>query len=98
MKSWLLFVSVFVFQTVAGTALAGEHVQLAETNKSEYAITVGGTGGPLNEAIIIDNVGDKDIINPRIRINARFDWFDLESITAEAISGCSTDQEKAMAI
>ncbi len=98
MKSWLLFVSVFVFQTVAGTALASEHVQLVETNKSEYAITVGGTRGPLNEAIIIENVGDKDIINPRIRINARFDWFDLESITAEAISGCSTDQEKAMAI
>jgi len=77
---------------------AKEYTRVVTTSNDEYTVTVGGTRDPVNEAIIIENIGDKDIINPRIKINGRYDWFDLESITDEAIKGCRTDEEKAMAI
>lgn len=63
-----------------------------------YQIEVGGTRDPVNETIIIENLGDEPIVNPRITVDGRFDWFDIRSMAAEATRGCTTDEEKALGI
>jgi hypothetical protein len=83
---------------LTSTLTAVEHSQVIRTNRGEYQVRVNGTRSPVNEAIVIENVGRKDIVNPRISINDRYDWFDAQSIVAEAVRGCETDEEKAMAV
>ena len=51
-----------------------------------------------NETIIIENLGEEELVNPRITVNGERDWFDDESIAREATAGCSTDEEKAFGI
>lgn len=51
-----------------------------------------------NEYVIIENTGDIDIINPRIVINGRRDWYSIDDILASILEPDMTDSEKAMAI
>jgi concanavalin A-like lectin/glucanase superfamily protein/putative Ig domain-containing protein len=51
-----------------------------------------------NISVSIENQGDNLIKNPRLISNDRGRWWSRESITAEAIRGCKTDQEKMLAI
>ena len=51
-----------------------------------------------NEYLIIENVGDKDVINPRIVINGRRNRFSVDDILADIIKPGMTDAEKALAI
>ncbi|MFC1717283.1 transglutaminase domain-containing protein [Candidatus Poribacteria bacterium] len=51
-----------------------------------------------NEYIIVVNTGDIDVVNPRIVINGRRDWFSADNILASILKPGMTDAEKAMAI
>jgi Transglutaminase-like superfamily len=83
---------------VPGFSARKEHTRIITVNDYTYEIEVGGFRDPVNETIIIENLGDKPLVNPRITVNGKYDWFDLESIAREATAGCKTDEERAFAI
>jgi len=64
----------------------------------EYYIDVLGTLQPMNDEIIIENIGDEEIINPRITINDKWNWYDSKSIMEEVVRDSKTDKEKAISI
>ena len=85
----------------AGPAFAGElktHSQVIESGEAEYTIDVGGTIDPENVEIVIENLGNTPVVNPRITVGGLYDWYDINSMAAEITRGCTTDEEKAMAI
>ncbi len=51
-----------------------------------------------NKYLIIENIGDTDIINPRIVVNNQRNWFSADDILAGILKPGMTDAEKAMAI
>ena len=51
-----------------------------------------------NRSLTIQNVGDTDVVNPRIVINGKRNWHSLDSVVAEATPGCTTVAERARAI
>jgi len=51
-----------------------------------------------NEYVVIENTGDVDVVNPRIVINGRRNWFSADTILASILEPHTTDAEKAMAI
>jgi len=51
-----------------------------------------------NEYVIVENTGDVDVVNPRIVINGRRDWFSADNILASILKSGMTDAEKSMAI
>ena len=68
------------------------HSQVVENlNKMEYFINVDGTLHPLNEEIIIENIGTEDIINPRLTINDRWNWFTCKLMAEEITRDSETD-------
>jgi hypothetical protein len=64
----------------------------------EFFIDVAGTLDPENIEIKIENIGPVPAVNPRISVNDKYDWFDVNSIVAEVTADCITDKDKAMAI
>jgi len=90
-----------LFFSSCGLLLAGETKTFSreiKADKDEFIIEVGGTLDPENIEITIENLGSGCVVNPRISVNDRFDWYDLNSIAEEATRGCTTDREKALAI
>ncbi len=51
-----------------------------------------------NRSVLIENVGETDVVNPRLIVNGQRDWQTLESIVSEATRGCESEAEKARAI
>lgn len=94
---YLTVMLIFVF-TIPAVAARKEYSRIITVNDYTYEIEVGGFRDPVNETIIIENVGDKPIVNPRISVNGKHDWFDTESIALEASRGCTTDEERSFAI
>lgn len=68
------------------------------SDRAEFVIEVGGTLDPENIEITIENLGNTAVEDPRITVNGKYDWFDEKSIVKEATEGCTTDEEKALAI
>jgi len=87
-----------VLNAVPSPAASREHTRIITVSDYTYEIEVNGFRDPLNETIIIENLGDKPLVNPRITVNGKYDWFDVESIAREATLGCRTDEERAFAI
>lgn len=83
---------------VAARSEVREYSRIITVNDYTYEIEVGGFRDPVNETIIIENLGDEPLVNPRITVDGRFDWFDVEAMAHEATRGCTTDEEKALAI
>jgi transglutaminase-like putative cysteine protease len=75
-----------------------EYSQIITVDDYTYEIEVAGSRDPVNETIIIENLGDSPIVNPRITVNGLYDWFDTETIAREVTRNCKTDEEKALAI
>ena len=99
MKSLLavaLLIAAILF--LSGRAGAEEYSQIVTVGDYTYEIEVGGTRDPVNETIIIENLGSTPLLNPRITVGGRFDWFDIQAMADEATRGCRTDEEKALAI
>jgi len=70
------------------------------SGQEEYVINTYGTFQPGNLELVIENIGNENIINPRITINDKWNWSTVESIVQEIMqtSSAVTEEEKAMAI
>jgi len=91
-----------------------EHVERITASRHEYAIEMGGTldmentrtltsgncyvAFQNNVALTIENVGDMPILNPRLVVNDRGDWYTFDSLLSEFMRGAKTDQEKVYLI
>ncbi|MDP6040663.1 MAG: transglutaminase-like domain-containing protein [Candidatus Latescibacteria bacterium] len=75
-----------------------QHSEVITTSDAVYEIEVGGFRDPVNETIIIENLGETPLANPRITVNGQYDWFDEETMAREATQGCESDEEKALAL
>ncbi len=51
-----------------------------------------------NEYLVIENVGRSDVVNPRLVVNRRRNWYSAETILASILRHGMSDAEKAMAI
>jgi len=51
-----------------------------------------------NEYMVIENVGEAEVVSPRIVVNGRRNWHSVENILAGIIEPDMTDAEKAMAV
>src|SRR5271157_367976 len=94
----LSFVLSVLATTAAGQEDAKEFSIVVDRPENEYTINVGGTMDPENLEITMENLGDTPVVNPRITVNGLYDWYDAKSLAAEITRGCSTDEEKALAI
>lgn len=95
------FLPIFIAFCFIFTAASGqvkEFSQIITVNDYTFEIEVDGSIDPINKTIIIENLGDSPIINPRITVNGKYDWFDIESLAGEITRDCRTDEEKALAI
>lgn len=96
--SLLQMLVTLILGSLSASGQVREYSQIITVNDYTYEIEVDGTRDPVNETIIIENLGDAPLVNPRITVNGRFDWYDTESIALEVTRGCKTDEEKALAI
>jgi hypothetical protein len=94
----LQIIAIFCCLFFTASGQVKQFSQIITVNDYTYEIEVGGTRDPVNRTIIIENLGNSPVINPRITVNGNYDWFDLKTMANEITRGCSTDEEKALAI
>ncbi len=86
------------------------HVEEIDSCRHEYRIEMGGTLDAENTktlstgncriafqpnlSLTIENIGDTPVVNPRLVLNDRGDWYTFDSLLAEFTRGAKTDQEK----
>lgn len=91
-----------------------EHVQEITSSSAEYGIEMGGTLDMENTLTVassnyriafqpniqlsIENVGDTPVINPRLVINDRGNWYTFDSLLEEYTRGAETDQDRVYLI
>jgi len=51
-----------------------------------------------NIELAIENVGQQDVVNPRVVINDRHDWFSIDTLVDEIVRPGMTDRQKAFAV
>ena len=51
-----------------------------------------------NDYLVIENVGDTNVVNPRIVVNGRRNWYSADDILTSVLKPGMSDAEKAMAI
>jgi len=95
-------------------AVETRHVELVTSGRHEYAVEMGGTldmentktlpnnncyiAFQNNVALTIENVGEVPVVNPRLVINDRGNWYTFKSLLEEFTRGAATDQEKVYLI
>ncbi len=95
-------------------AVAREHIETVAAASHQYEIAVGGTldmdntrtltsnncyiAFQNNVALILENVGDTPVVNPRLVINERGNWYTFDSLLEEFTRCATTDQERAYLI
>lgn len=91
-----------------------EHVEEITASSAEYAIDMGGTldmentltvassnyriGYQPNIQLTIENTGDTPVVNPRLVINERGNWYTFVSLLEEYTRGAETDQDRVYLI
>jgi len=94
----LVLFSVFVAEPLPAKVVEKSFSKVITVPEGEYTIEVGGTIDPENVEVVIENLGDTPVVNPRLTVNGLYDWFDVKSMAAEITRDCDTDEEKALAI
>lgn len=90
------------------------HTEEIDSSSHEYRIEMGGTLDAENTktlstgncviafqpnlSLVIENAGDTPVVNPRLVLNDRGDWYTFENLLAELTRGARTDQEKVYLI
>lgn len=90
------------------------HVEEIDGSSHEYTITMGGTldmentltagsssyrvAFQPNVQLTIENAGDTPVVNPRLVINERGNWYTFESLLEEFTRGAETDQDRVYLI
>jgi Transglutaminase-like superfamily len=96
--SFRLVLAASLFAAIPAFCSVKEHSQIVTVNDQTYEIEVDGFRDPVNLTIVIENLGQEPIVNPRITVDGRYDWFDVETMAREVTRGCKTDEERALAI
>ncbi len=97
----IMLLSLCLLPALAGQSASGELREFSvvvENTSASFEIEVGGTMDPENVEITIENLGQAPVVDPRITVNGKFDWFDIHSMVNEMTADCTTDEEKALAI
>ncbi len=95
---WTLIGGVTLMAATSGRARAGTHTEAITTSPTTYAVTIPTEAEVKDLSLTIENTGPVPVVNPRVTVNGRLDWFDKESIAKEALSSAKTDEEKAVAL
>ena len=102
MKSFLLLISsiLVIISTSFAAREAGvkHHEEIITDGDKTFEIVVDGTMDPENIEIVIENVGEVPVVNPRLTVNGKYGWSTVEEMAAEITAGCTTEKEKAMAV
>jgi len=73
-KIGLLQISVLmILCNVDVSGQVREYSQIITVNDYTYEIYVDGSRDPVNETIIIENLGEASLVNPRITVNGLYD-------------------------
>ncbi|MFC2075771.1 transglutaminase domain-containing protein [candidate division KSB1 bacterium] len=94
----LVFAFALLTSIGAVSAEVKEHTEVIESSDHSFTIDVGGTIDPENLEIKIENDGPVPVVNPRVTVNGKYNWYTLKDLVAEITTDCATDKEKAMAI
>lgn len=78
--------------------MSSEYSHVVTASEETFEVEVGGRRDPTPVAVIIENVGETPIENPRLTVNGRYDWYSREAMAAEVTRDCETDEEKAFAL
>ncbi|MFC2076771.1 transglutaminase domain-containing protein [candidate division KSB1 bacterium] len=83
--------------TLSSAAPAKEFSRVVSVSGDSFTIQVQGSAQPRTRAIIIENVGDSDIVDPILTANGHGNWFDPKSIARAAFGETDglTDRDKA---
>lgn len=65
---------------------------------TSYTISIPPRVTVKNRSLTIENTGSVPVVNPRLTVNGRYDWFDKESIVREAVGRARSDAERALAL
>jgi len=74
------------------------HVETVTDSPVEYTVGVAEKRTVKDLALTLENTGRVPVVNPRITVNGRLDWFDSDSMVTEAMGDAETDEEKVLAI
>lgn len=91
-----------------------EHVEQITSGRHQYEIEMGGTldmentrtlttnncyiAFQNNLALVIENTGDTPVVNPRLVINDRGNWYTFDSLLAEFTRGAKNEQDRVYLI
>ena len=91
-----------------------QHSERITSNRHDYSVDVGGTldmdntrtlttnncyvAFQNNEQLTIENIGDVPVVNPRLVINDRGNWYTFDSLLAEFTRGAKTPQDRVYLI
>ncbi len=70
--------------------------RMIDRSPERYSISLSRAATP--ETVILRNAGDQIVVNPRVIVNGRKNWFSIDSVLAEIVEPGASDGEKAMAI
>jgi len=74
------------------------HTEEITPDHLAYEVRAEGAVPPLNEEIVIENLGPEVLKSPQVLVDGQYNWGTAESMAAEITRGCGTDEEKALAI
>ena len=95
--SALLESTTWVPREVAhNTEMEPDHRRTITRSPEEYSLSLARAATP--ETVMLRNTGDEIVVNPRVIVNRRKDWFNIDTMLAEIVEPGFSDAEKAMAI
>lgn len=79
-------------------AHAGSHTETVRQSPAAYVVTIPQDVTVRNLSVAIENTGSVPVVNPRLTLAGRLDWFDADAIVREALGQAKTDEEKVVAL
>ena len=78
--------------------LTRTHTEDLSQEHLSYSVHTDGSVDPFNDEIIIEHTGGGALENPILTVNGQFNWSTTEAMAKEITDGCTTDEEKALAL
>jgi len=79
----------------AGEGFARAAVRELSAAGGRYVLELPGDAVIVNESVEIANVGDVPVVDPRLVVDGRRDWFDVDALRAEIVGDATTEKERA---
>jgi hypothetical protein len=94
----LLVGGLLLVTAASRRAHATSHTETVRQSPASYVVSIPKDATARNVSITIENTGSAAVVNPRLTLGGRLDWFDAESIVREALGEAKTDEEKVVAL